>query len=55
MGYSIVPDSSQYNCPSEVALVPHPELTGLYTIEFVWRSDSEDPALWRLVDHFKSG
>ncbi|WP_431036900.1 LysR family transcriptional regulator [Pseudomonas yamanorum] len=53
MGYSIVPDSSQFNCPNDVVLLPHPDLTGLYPVEFVWRSDSDDPALMRLVEHFK--
>lgn len=53
MGYAIVPDASQFSCPSEVALVPYPELSAGYPVEFVWRSDTDDPALARLVEYLK--
>lgn len=53
MGYSIVPDASSFSCPSEVVLIKHPELLGNYPVEFVWRSDSQNPVLLRMIEHIR--
>ncbi|KAF1047998.1 MAG: HTH-type transcriptional regulator GltC [Herbaspirillum frisingense] len=45
MGYSIVTEISKYNCPKEVVLHHHPDLSDVHDVELVMRSDADSPIL----------
>ena len=53
MGYSIVPDVSEYSCPPDAQLISHPDLSSTYEVEFVWSADAKNPALDQFIQHFR--
>jgi len=48
MGYSIVSEASRFNCPRDVVLFEHPDLSSAYDVEFVWSEQFLSPTL----EHF---
>jgi len=48
MGYSIVSEASRFNCPRDVVLLEHADLSSAYDVEFVWSEQFLSPTL----EHF---
>ncbi|QNB06143.1 LysR family transcriptional regulator [Herbaspirillum frisingense] len=53
MGYSIVSDASRFNCPRDVVLFEHPDLSSSYDVEFVWSDESRSPTLENFIRFLK--